>query len=193
MPGSPQPVGQNGSLGPWWNAVISALTSLQQQVASLKGGATQGPNIVDMFGNTVEVSGTNVDQTVTIGASHGQAGVQVMTAIGTPAAPIAGRAIAQNAAADVTKPPWVTTTITLTKGSTTGTVASATGLANGMVIGAANVSDPSTGIATPAIVPGTTFTISGTTVTLSQAAAESGSGLFCAACFWRLVAGISYP
>ena len=57
----------------------------------------------------------------------------------------------------------VTTTITTTAGSATATVASASGITNGMAIGSAN---------TPV---NTTLTISGTTVTLSQAATVSGT------------------
>ena len=178
MPGTPSPVGNRGPLGAWWAAILGGLESQSQRIGALEAGATQG-NIVDGSGNTLEIAGTNLAQTVVIGANlyatPATAGVQVGTGLTG-----AGRAKQANLA---------TGTVTTTKGSTTATlVSTASGtFTNGQVIGAANVSDPSSGIATPAIVPGTTFTISGATITLSQAAAESGTAIYAAACnFTRL-------
>lgn len=174
MPRIPQPVGQAGGLPAWWVAVIQAIKLTQQQVANLTAGATQG-NLLDGNGNTVEIAGTNLSQTVTIGAAYQQPGVQVGTNLTG-----AGRAKQTSLA---------TGTVNVTKGSTSATLASTTSgtFTSGQVIGAANVSDPSSGVATPAITPGTTFTISGSAITLSQPAAETGTGLYAASCnFTRL-------
>lgn len=186
MPKTPTPVGRRGPFGAHWNAILSALQGLQQQVNGLVAGAQQ-TNVVDQYGNTTVVIG-QLNQTVTIGANFQQAGVQVGTALAapgafTPASPNAGIAVQQG---------LKLTTITLTKGSTSATVASGAGLVNGMSIGAANVSDPSSGIATPAITPGTTISAGGgtTSLTLSQNAAESGAALYCAACSWFRVGGV---
>jgi hypothetical protein len=172
MPGTPLPVA--GPLGPWWTATLTAIQTLQQQAKALKASQATA-NITDAYGNTIELSGTNLSQIVTIGASFGQAGVQVGTNLPLSAGiPQSGRAKQTNLA---------TGTITTTAGSTAATlISTASGtFTSGQVIGAANVSDPSSGIATPAITPGTTFTISGAAVTLSQNAAESGTAIFCAA------------
>lgn len=162
---------------------MGALTSLQQQVNQLTAGSTQG-NLLDGAGNTIEVAGTNLSQTVTIGAAAGPSGnAGVMVGTGLTGA---GRAFQQG---------LVTGRINLTAGSLSATLTtSPTGWLGGMVIGAADVTDPSSGTATPAIVPGTTISLaSGTAITLSQPAAESGTGLYCAACFWRTLAGLNYP
>lgn len=174
MPATPSPVGSKGPLNPWWNAIISTLQQLQTDVTALQGGAQQTVT-VDQYGNAIIVSG-QLNQVVTIGASFGQAGVLVGTNLPAANNPNAGL-VAQTG--------LVTTTITTTKGSASATVGSGTGLQSGMVIGAADVTDPTSGVATSAITPGTTISsISGTSVTLSENAAESGSGLYCAACFW---------
>ena len=169
MPGTPEPVGDgpNGMPKFVW-AIIQGLTRTTQATSQLNAGSTAGL-IVDQYGNAVEVSGTNLNQVVTIGASHGQAGVLV------------GTGQSNGTAGRVKQSALHTTTVTLTKGSATATLAGS-GPANGQVIGAANVTDPTTGIATPAITPGTTVSSGGgtTTLTLSAVAAESGSGLFCA-------------
>lgn len=170
MPGTPKPVGASGGLPVVWNAVTQKFQSLDSRVTALEGAHT--PGVFDKWGNAVEVTGSNLNQIVTIGASHTVAGVKVATGI---ADGTAGRAVLSGPA---------TTTITLTRGSTSATVGTVTGasLAVGQVIGAANVNDPSTGTATPAITPGTTITaVSGSSVTLSQGAAESGTNLYCAA------------
>lgn len=171
MPGYPKPVGSNAGLPPIWNATMQGIQHAQRMNAALAAGATQGL-LPDQWGNATEVYGSNLDQEVTIGATHGNAGVLVRTGI---AAGTSGRAVLSGPAI---------TTITLTKGNTSATVGTVSGasLAAGQVIGAANVNDPSSGTATPAITPGTTISaVSGTSVTLSQNAAESGTSLYCAA------------
>lgn len=172
MPGVPAPVGIGPSgMPPFLNAMLQATQGTQAAVNGLAGGAPAGW-VVDQNGNVEELSGANLNQIVTIGAAHLQAGVLVSTGI---ASGTAGRAVQSGPA---------TTTITLTKGSTSATVGTVTGavLAQGQVIGAALVNDPTTGTPTSAITPGTTIAaLSGSTVTLSQGAAESGTGLYCAA------------
>ena len=171
----PAPVGNNGPINPFWNAIFQKMQHMGMSVGSLVANRGQG-NVVDQYGNTTEVAGTNLSQIVTIGAAFQRAGVQVGTGI---ASGTSGRAYQANLA---------TGTITVTKGSTAATLVSTTHgtFTSGQVIGAADVNDPSSGIATPAITPGTTFTISGTSVTLSQNAAESGTALYCAACNFTL-------
>lgn len=180
MPGTVKPVGTGpGNLPVIWNAVTQLLQELQARVSALEAARGQGA-LLDGYGNTLELWGTNLAQQVSIGAAYQQPGVLVGTGLTG-----GGRAIAQD---------LITTTITTTKGSSAATAAAAT-LSNGMLIGAATVSDPSTGTATPAITPGTTISAGGgtTSLTLSQNAAESGSGLYCAACFWRLLSNFAYP
>jgi hypothetical protein len=169
MPGTPKPV-VDPRFGPAWTPVLQNAQANKQQAAALNSGAAQG-NLLDQYGNTIQVSGSDLNQIVTIGATFGQSGVQVST--GLPSG-TAGLAVQSGP---------TTTTITLTQGSIAATVGAVAGaLAVGQVIGAANVSDPSSGTATPAITPGTTIAaVSGSSVTLSQGAAESGTSLFCAA------------
>lgn len=145
---------------------------MQQQLESLATQVTAIQNGVDKYGNTVVIIG-NLNQTILIGATASQTGVYVGTALTGPG--IAWQANVQ------------ATTVTTTAGSTSATVASGTGLVNGMVCGAAKV------VGVSAIVPGTTFTISGTTLTLSIAAAETGSGLYFAACNFYALTGVTYP
>lgn len=181
MPGTPKPI-VDPRFGAFQTTMIQAAQRQQVQAAALAAGATQG-NLVDPYGNTVEVSGTNLNQTVTIGAAHAQPGVLVGTGIANG---ITGRAIQSGLA---------TGTITVTQGSTSATLNSTTaGVFGGnTVIGAANVTDPGSGLATSAIIPGTTYTISGTSITLSQAAAESGSGIYCAACAFMVDGTLPQP
>lgn len=182
MPGTPQPVGRGPSnLPPFWNAVMQAITQQQQATNALAAGAQQ-TILVDQWGNAQVILG-QLNQTVTIGASYQQAGVIVTTALPTTGHPIVGVAWQQN---------LITTTVTLTKGSTAATVGTNT-IANGMVIGAATV--VVAGVKTATITPGTTVTAGGgtTSLTLSEPAAESGSGLYCAACNFRSLEQISFP
>lgn len=184
MPATPRQVGREGGLPPFITALLQSIQGLQDRVRALEVG-TQQTNIIDQYGNTIVIAG-QLNQTVTIGAAYQQPGVQVGTTLPATGQPNAGLAVQQNLA---------TGTITTTAGSTTATLNStASGtFTNGQVIGAANVTDPSSGVATPAITPGTTFTISGSTVTLSQAAAESGSAIYCAACNWYSLQTFTHP
>lgn len=183
MPGTPSPVGvgPNG-LPPFWNAVLAAIQQEQQATNGLQAGSYQ-TNLVDANGNTQVVIG-QLNQTVTIGAAFQQPGVQVGTALPVAGQPNVGIAWQQG---------LITTTITLTKGSASATVGT-NSVGNGMVIGAATVADPTTGVQTPAITPGTIVQSGGgtTSITLSQVAAESGSGLYCAACFWRSLPSLGW-
>lgn len=184
MPGTSPPVGVSGPLNPWWNAVISAIRELQASVKALQAGAQQTVT-VDQYGNAVIISG-QLDQIVTIGAGFQQPGVLVGTNLPATGQPNAGLAVQQGLA---------TGTITVAAGSTGATLDSTISGAftSGQVIGAANVSDPTSGLATSAIVPGTTFTIVGSAITLSRPAVETGSGLYCAACSWRSLQSFTYP
>jgi hypothetical protein len=169
MAGIPKPV-VDPRFGPAWTPMLQAAQAAKQQTMALNSGAPQG-NLLDQWGNTIQISGSNLAQTVTIGASHGVSGVLVGTGI---ASGVSGLVVQSGPAI---------TTITLTAGSTAATVGTVTGasLAVGQVIGAADVSDPSTGTPTAAIKPGTTIAaVSGTSVTLSQNAVESGTSLYCA-------------
>jgi hypothetical protein len=170
MAGIPKPV-VDPRFGPAWTPMLQAAQAAKQQTMALNSGAPQG-NLLDQWGNTIQVQGSNLAQTVTIGASHGVGGVLVSTGIPTGTSGL----VVQSGPA--------ITTITLTAGSTAATVGTVTGagLAVGQVIGAADVSDPSSGTPTPAIQPGTTIAaVSGTSVTLSQDAVEAGTSLYCAA------------
>lgn len=194
MPGSPAPV-VDSRFGPHWTAVMQALQSLQQQVAALASGASQTV-LTDQWGNAIVILG-QLNQVVTIGASMANpaippiAGVQVGTGLPNAAGkPNVGIAIQQN---------LLTGHLTTTAGSKTATIVDGlSGLAVNMVIGAANVTDPSSGVATPALNPAlnpptSVSAISGSTVTLSQNAQESGTGLYCAACNWVSLGDYTYP
>lgn len=178
MPGTPKPI-VDPRFGAFQTTMIQAAQRQQGQAAALAAGATQG-NLVDQYGNTTQVSGTNLNQTVTIGASSGQPGVLV------------GTGVPNGTTGTATQGALATGTITVTQGSTSATLASTiSGLfAAAQVIGADTIPDPTTSVLTSAIVPGTTFTISGTSITLSQAAAESGT-VFCAACTFTVIGSTS--
>lgn len=194
MPGTPKPV-IDPRFGTAWTPIIQNAQTQKQQAAALNSGA-QSTNILDAYGNAVFLLG-QLNQVVTEGATFGQAGVLVGTGFPksgsdprvNPNAGIIGRK-------DIF---WGTATITA--GSTScafaadgaSPVLSLSDSGSTTQIGAANVSDPSTGTATPAIAPGTYVnTISGTspnfTLTLSQNAQETGSGLYCVICMWSPVA-----
>jgi len=170
MPGTPGPVGKNGPFSPHWNAVLGAIRGSQDGVRALQVGA-QNTNILDQYGNTIQVSGSNLNQIVTIGSSFQQAGVQVSTGIPS------GAGLATQSGPSITS-------ITLTKGSSSATVGAVSGaaLAVGQVIGAQERLDPALGVQEPSLTPGTTIaTVSGSSITLSQGAAEGGTNLYCAA------------
>lgn len=175
MAGTPQPVGKNGPLPAFWNATFQAINQNTQQNVAQMSGRNQGI-VVDQYGNALEIYGSNLDQVVTLGAAFTIPGVLIWTGFGPGSA---GRAVINV---------FVTGTITLTKGSTAAT-ASTSSFGNGLPIGAADVTDPTTGFATPAITPGTTVASGGgtTSLVLSQAAAESGTGLLCIQASWSLL------
>ena len=182
MPGTPRQL-NDPRFGPYHTALIQGVQTANARAAASAAGSMSG-YIPDRYGNIVEVYGPNLNQVVTIGAVHAQAGVQVSTGIANGTA---GRASQANLARG---------TLTCTKNTNAATLVSTvagTGpFANGYLIGAADVSDPSSGLATPAIVPGTTMTISGTAITLTPpsgytwAVQESGTAIYCAACTWTL-------
>lgn len=161
-----------------WEWYKRQLAKLQADTAMLKKQIAAVANQVDLYGNTTTIVGA-LNQTVLIGATASEKGVHVGTGIGSATAPEVGIAWRKN---------LVTTTITTTGGNTSATVASATGLTTGMVIGAM-ASDGS-----DAIVPGTTIlTISGTTITLSIKASATVSGAYCAACNWYQLSDLTVP
>ena len=150
---------------------------MQQSIEALQVQLTAISNQVDQFGNSTVLIG-NLNQTVLVGADASHTGVYVGTGIGTPTAPVAGIAWRENT---------VATTITKT-GASAGTVASASGLVNGMVCGAAQVAGVS------AIVPGTTFTITGTAVTLSIPwAVTAATSIYFVACNWYQLSQLTVP
>lgn len=155
-----------------WQTFVRQQQQMQQAIEALQNQLASIQNQVDQFGNTLVVIG-NLNQTLLIGAAAAQTGVYVGTALTGP-----GIAWRENTKA---------TTITTTAGSTSATVASGSGLSNGMVLGSAQLGGSSV------VVPGTTFTISGTSVTLSIAAAQNSSGIYCVACNWYSLTGLTYP
>lgn len=182
MPGTPKPIIRPG-FSPHWTTVIQGLEFGAMAQNMSNAGRNQG-NVLDRYGNTTGLNGTDLNQTVTIGAGWltsplgpypdgPLAGVTVGTGLTG-----SGFAVQQNLATGL-----ITTTAGSTSGSIT-TVHSGTFAANQM-IGAADIADPTLGTPVPAIAPGTyisSITGSGPySVTLSQKAVESGTQLFCAA------------
>ena len=174
MPQLPQQI--DGPQGPVWTAVGQSLANQKSKAAALASQAQQ-MGVQDRWGNMVLLEASNLQQVVTIGASFQQAGVQVSTGLANGQA---GSAWQANLA---------TGTITLAEGSTSATLDStASGVfAVGMTIGAV-VTDATTGVTTSLLTPLTTITaVSGGTLTLSKAAAGSGSGVYAAACNFVVV------
>lgn len=182
MPGTPKPV-VDPRYGSHWTPVLQAIHFGQQQQNLSNAGRNQG-NVLDRYGNTTGLNGTDLNQTVTIGAGW------LTSALGPyPEGPLAGVtvgtgltgsgfAVQQNLATGLI------TTTALSTGATITLLHSGTFAANQM-IGAADIADPTLGTPVPAIAPGTFIaSITGTgpyTVTLSQKAVESGTQLYCAA------------
>lgn len=179
IPNYAKPVGQSGPYDPAWNAVIGAIQRHADGIGVTKNQPRSTQTVTDMWGNSNEVSGTNLDQTVTIGASHNQQGVLVSTNIGTAGAPISGRAGATGVR---------TFTLQLQAGATAATASSTAGLTAGMVIGALSVAPSQPTVPYPTSLglnPGTTIsTIAGTLISLSENALVTGTGLYAAACTW---------
>ena len=193
MPNTPSPfeVARQGRVG---TPIVQAIRGHRQQISAQAAQAQQS-GVYDQWMNTVSLSGSNLNQVVTIGALWKCAGVEVGTLLGTASAPVAGIAKQQNLVtatytyAGANQVFEVTAGISTTRGSIAATLdsslASAWAGTTGYTIGALDVTDLT---APPAITPGTYIhAISGTSVTLSQAAAETGTGLYCAACEFVLL------
>lgn len=171
MPSTPQPI--IGNMGIVWTPVVQALQTGKQKAANLAASAQQ-TNFFDAYYNCTTVCGTNLNQVVTIAATHMQGGVEVWTGIANG---VSGMAVQTALAIG---------TLTVTKGSTAATLtstASGTFSGGGNVIGAIDASDNDV----LSTMPGTTYTISGTSVTLSQPALESGTSLYCAQAVFSIV------
>lgn len=169
MPSTPRPI--VGILGPTWTPVHQSMQDSKRTLANLAAQAQQG-SLYDRWMNTIEVSGSNLNQIVTIAAAWKQGGVEVATGI---ADGTAGRAVQTALAIG---------NLTVTAGSTSATLthtASGTFTGGGNVIGAIDASGNN------ALTPGTTYTISGTAVTLSKPALESGTALYAAQCVFSIV------
>lgn len=168
LPSTPPPI--VGNLGPVWTPVFQSLQIGKQKAGHLAAAKQQGA-VFDQWFNTVELSGSNLDQVVTIGAAFLQGGVEVATGVANGTA---GRIVQANLAIG---------TLTVTKNSTAATlVGTASGtFASGQQIGAITAAD------VDVLTPGTTFTRSGSSITLSLIALASGTALYCAACNWTLV------
>ena len=174
MTGVLRTLGMDGQTPSMWSAVIQQINGVANVAA---GAATnQAKFTLDAYQNCTYIQGA-LDQVVTIGSGgsyegpvfNGQPGVLVRTGLmGFGAAIPSG---------------FVHTTVTTIAESAVANVASGTGLVNGYVCGAATVNG------TPAIAAGTTYTISGLTLTLSQPAAETiTNGYFCS-CVWQSLGG----
>ena len=191
MPGTPRPI-INPAQGRVGTPIVNALQTHEQKLGNLAAAQQQG-NTFDRWMNTMTLSGSNLNQVVTIGAQHGVGGVEVQTNLGTERAPAAGIAKQENlltATIAYTGPngtPVVTAGLSVTEGSTAATLDSSLAFAwagaSNYVIGASDIKTFS-----EAITPGTyIYAISGTSITLSQPAAADGTDLYCAACEFVLL------
>ena len=169
MPGTQPTLGADGTIPTPFTAIAQSLQSIG---ALTNSNATQtGIVVLDQYQNAPVIIG-NLNQVVTIGAGWISSNPVIGVEVGTG---LSGFGIAYISA-------FAHTTIALTEGSTAATVASSSGFANGMVIGATVLEAPpmSDSTAPPNYIePGTTMTFSGTSVTLSEDALLSGSGLYC--------------
>jgi hypothetical protein len=78
MPGTLQPVGQNGITPAMWNTLIQQVNQLW---AIVQGGATNNTMIVlDQYGNAVAIVG-QLNQTVSNGATSGGGGTTAPTGL----------------------------------------------------------------------------------------------------------------
>jgi hypothetical protein len=154
-----------------WTPVAQALQANKQKVANV-AAAGQQTNFYDQWFNCVQVGGSNLNQVVTIAAAFQQGGVEIWTGIANGTA---GSAVQTNLAIG---------TLTVTKGSTAATLTHTTSgsfSGGGRPIGAVDASFNNV------LTPGTTYTITGTAVTLSQAALASGTSLYCASAVFSIV------
>jgi hypothetical protein len=170
-----------GSDGPIPAPFVAIAQALQRQSAATTAMATQtSGSVLDQYANTTLIQGA-LNQIVTIGAGW----------IGMPLAPIAGVEVGTGLTGFGIAYPsgFAYSLITTTAGSTAATLTGGTtGFTNGYQIGATEVDVPDMGATEPGpyVAPGTTYTISGTSVILSQAALLSGSGLYCCTVLWNL-------
>jgi hypothetical protein len=166
-------------MGPVWTPVVQALQAGKQKAANL-AAAGQQQNFYDRWYNCVTVGGSNLNQVVTIGAAHLQGGVEVWTGIanGTAGSAVQGSLAIGNPAGSPAGG------LTVTKGSTSAVLV---GTTSGTFTGGGNVIGAIDAGGNDVLTPGTTYTISGTAVTLSQVALESGTSLYCAQCVFSLV------
>lgn len=170
--------------GPIPAPFTAILQSLGRNSALAQATALQvSSNTLDEYQNTTRISGP-LNQVVTIGAGW------------ISGSPVMGVEVGTNLSdfGEAWPSGFVHTTCTISSANLAASqivVASATGLATGMVIGATVYeTPPSFDEQAPAnyIVPGSTITgISGTTITLSIAPAfTSSTPLYCCACVWNL-------
>lgn len=169
MPNYPLPI--SGPLGPVWTPIFQAAHAQKQKAANLAAAQQQGATY-DQWMNTIQVRGSNLNQVVTIGAQHLNGGVEVWTGLSNGTA---GTAVQTALAIG---------TLTVTKNSTAATLVST---ASGTFTGGGNVIGVVDASGNNVLTPGTTYTISGTAVTLSQVALESGTALYAAQCVFSLV------
>jgi hypothetical protein len=192
MPSTPNPI--VGPMGVVWTAVQQSLHNQKQAVKGLAAQAQQGA-VYDQYGNIVSLTGSNLQQAVSIGATWIETAVSPSVPGGLTAAVFvstgsnSGSIGIQNGTAGTIVPQGLATgTITLTKGSTAATIVitlSGT-FATDQMIGA-YVLNTVTGVTTQAITPGTYIdALSGTSITLSEPALETGTALYCAAAIFAL-------
>ena len=170
MPATPSPI-VHPALGVVWTPVLQAAQAQKQKAANL-AASQQQTNFYDQWFNCVQVGGSNLNQVVTIAAAHLQGGVEVWTGI------------ANGTAGSAVQTALAIGTLTVTKGSTSASLVSTT---SGTFSGGNNVIGAIDANGNNALTPGTTYTISGTAVTLSKAALESGTALYCAQCVFSIV------
>ena len=158
-------------MGVVWTPILQGAHAQKQKAAHLAGALQQG-NRFDQYFNCVEVSGSNLNQVVTIAAVFQHGGVEVWTGI------------ANGTAGTAVQTALAIGNLTVTAGSTAATLthtASGTFSGGGNVIGAVDANGNNV------LTPGTTYTISGTAVTLSKPALASGTALYCAQCVFSIV------
>jgi hypothetical protein len=177
------PLGDDGLIPAMWSAFAQQING----AASVAAGAASNPArfSLDQYGNVNAIYGA-LDQVVEIGAAYQQYGVFVGTNL-------AGFGVA-------TPSGFASTMITTTAGSTAATVVSATGFANGYVIGAIQVSGPyeepdTTTVVSNVITPGTTYTVSGLNVTLSANAliGDGATPFYCASVLFSQTGSAVHP
>ena len=172
-------------------ATISEVSSPSAALTSIGSvvGWEEGMRVSDASGfiplNTtiVSISGS----TAVLSATPTGAGSGISVTVGPGGGVMVGTGLTGSGIAYPSD--FAQTTITTTSlASYTATVASGTGFVNANVIGAV---DPNTGA--EVITPGTTYTISGTTLTLSQYPLLVRSSVYCCSCLWSSLSGTVHP